>query len=361
VSEPDDGWYAAETPLARGMVFELWRIKRRASARPFATIGLALLMTALVMYKVNGKVPAKVARVVIAVTEGNLATGRERMPTRELREYVLNVLLPNDALLALIKEKNLFPLRAKQGDVWATNELRDLVEITVFRNYFLYQYFDDDRRTARIELTVSNASASLAYDLAQRLARIILETEQTLEAADAADLSATSEAVYAHAVADMAEKEKALAVRRQEVAAMPSDTDPGQLAVVDADLRLLEAQTQVARIQLSLMAESHQRDHTQAATMAAGMGLQLEIVSERPPDTGDPGRNYRLTIIALMLFGMLLPVAAIGIAVFDPRIHEVEDVTRLGFTSLGHVPSFAGDRIGSLRARGIRRRRLASY
>lgn len=363
MSEPDDGWYGAEVPLMRGLLLELWRVKRRAQARWVATLALAALLSGAVLYKVAGKVPPKVARVVIAVTEGNLASGRERMPARELREYVAGVLLPTDALIALIKEKNLFPLRAKQGDVWAVNELLDEVEITVYRNYFLYQYYEDDRRTARIELTVTNPNPSLAFELAQALARIILETEQSLEAADAATLAAESKAVYDRAIAELAERERVLAVRGQEVAAMraKASTPPGELATAEAELKRMESETQVARINNLLMAENRQRDQLQADTMAAGLGLQLEVVSERAPDTADPGRNYRLAVIALALFAMLLPVSAIAIAVFDTRIHDLEDVTRLGFTTLGHVPGFAGDRIGSLRARGIRRRRLASY
>ncbi len=363
MSEPDDGWFEDEVPLGRGLIFELWRVKRRAGARPFAVLALTLLLSGLVLYKVAGKVPPKVARVVIAVSEGSLASGRERMPARELTQYVAGVLLPTDALIALVKEKDLFPLRAKQGDVWAVAELLDLVEITVFRNYFLYQYYDDDRRTARIELTVTHANGALAYDLARRLAHIILETEQNLEAIDAATLTDQSQAVFDHAAAELADKEKAVATRTQEVLALARDpaTEAGQLALAQNQLQKLEAETQEARIQLGLMADNRQRDTNQAAAMAAGLGLQLEIVSERAPDAGDPGRNYRIAVIGLLLFGMLLPIAAIAIAVFDPRIHDTEDVARLGFTTLGHVPAFAGDRIGSLRARGIRRRRLASY
>ena len=46
---------------------------------------------------------------------------------------------------------------------------------------------------------------------------------------------------------------------------------------------------------------------------------------------------------------------------FDSRVHDTDDVERLGLPVLGHVPGFAGDHVGSLEARGVLRARVPSF
>ena len=53
-----------------------------------------------------------------------------------------------------------------------------------------------------------------------------------------------------------------------------------------------------------------------------------------------------------MCLCIFVPLCAIGFGTLDSRIHEREDVTRLGIPVVGHLPRFKGDRVGSLRDRG---------
>jgi hypothetical protein len=48
------------------------------------------------------------------------------------------------------------------------------------------------------------------------------------------------------------------------------------------------------------------------------------------------------------------------VGAFDTRVHDREDVERIGLPVLGHLPPFPGDHVGSLRARGVRRPRVPS-
>src|SRR5688500_7965436 len=142
-------WYESEPSLGRQWVAELQRLKRRARTRPFIILTLAALATAAVMFMVATKPRLARSQVVIAVTEGDLSTGRTPTSMHELREYVDTVLLPNTALMPIIEDNSWrFPLRRKLGDAYALSELRDLIEIGVWRNYFLYQYSFDERRSA---------------------------------------------------------------------------------------------------------------------------------------------------------------------------------------------------------------------
>jgi capsular polysaccharide biosynthesis protein len=52
--------------------------------------------------------------------------------------------------------------------------------------------------------------------------------------------------------------------------------------------------------------------------------------------------------------------SATFLGAFDSRIHDTDDVVRLGLPVLGHVPGFTGDSVGSLRTRGAHRRRVGS-
>jgi hypothetical protein len=52
---------------------------------------------------------------------------------------------------------------------------------------------------------------------------------------------------------------------------------------------------------------------------------------------------------------------ALIMGAFDSRVHDSDDVARLGLTVLGHVPGFAGDDVGSLEARGVSRARVPSF
>jgi hypothetical protein len=125
-------------------------------------------------------------------------------------------------------------------------------------------------------------------------------------------------------------------------------------------LTQLDLEDRASQAKLQQLETGVMLDQTEAGAMTAGLDLKLEIVSERRP-LPDVGRTQRLYIIAIIVVLIMVPVAGILVGAFDPRIHDTVDVTRLGFTSLGHLPGFAGDRIGSLRARGIRRKRAAQY
>ncbi len=361
--DPDaDAWFAAEQPWGRSLVVELQRLKRRAAARPIITLLLAVGLTFLVVVRIVRRPPSHTAYVVMAVSEGSLATGRDPMPVRELQQYIVNALLPDDKLIALIEEKNLFPLRKKLGMPFAVQELRDLFEITVYRNYFLQDdYAPDLRRTARIELAVTHADDDTAFELAHRLGAIIVDSADHIEDSAAEELGRQADAITARARRDVdaidrkvSEKEAELLKATRDPAT--ADRAPG----LRTQLRALYFQLDYDKRKLSVIEENTLIDRTDARAMAAGLGLKLEVVSERRPPR-EEDHTARLGLVILAIFVVMLPIAGIAIGAFDPRIHDTGDITRLGFTSLGHLPGYAGDRIGSLRARGVRRRRAAQY
>jgi hypothetical protein len=358
----DEDWYDVEQPFGRGLITELQRIRRRAGARWILTLGLALLMTGFLVRRVAHKPRIQLAKVVIAVTEGSIAAGHEIAPVRELQDYVNAVLLPDKKLARLIEDEDLFSLRHKMGMPYALGELRDSFEVTVYRNYFLQFAYDAElpRRTARIEIAVSGADGDLAFRIAQRLAAIVIETETEQEDAAAAALARQAEDIAERARADASDLDRQIGTTALALSRARSAHDDGGAQTLRAELSLLAANQHQARIKLAAFEAGVHSDRLRADAIAAGLGLNLKVVSASPPGH-DVGQGVRLGLIALVVFALFLPAAAILIGAFDPRIHDRDDVARLGFTPIGHLPGFAGDRIGSLRARGVRRRRTASF
>ena len=68
-----------------------------------------------------------------------------------------------------------------------------------------------------------------------------------------------------------------------------------------------------------------------------------------------------LALTLLVVGSGALVGAMLFLGAFDPRVHDTDDVARLGFPVLGHVPGFPGDQVGSLRSRGARRARVPWY
>jgi hypothetical protein len=356
---PDDDWAAAEGSWSWAFIVELRRLLRRAKARLPVTLALAALLSGLVIYKVAKKAPVQIAHVVIAVTEGALPSNRDPIPVDQMQEYVASALMPHDKLIALVDEKNLFPLRKKLGDPFALDELADMVEVTVYRNYFLSDSFDPAlRRTARIEIAATYPDGNVAFEVAEGVAKIILESSEHVQDTAAAALTAHATEILTQARADASALDHTIAVKELELQTAERLGQNGKAAGLRAILAQLDVEQRSNQAKLTQLETGVMLDRTEASAMAAGLDLKLEIVSERHP-LPDLGRKQRLAIIAIIVVLVMVPVAGILVGAFDPRIHDTVDVTRLGFSSLGHLPGFAGDDIGSLRARGIRRRRAA--
>jgi signal transduction histidine kinase len=357
----DDAWYEEEPPWGRSLVVEMRRLNRRAAARPVITLLFAIAMTGLVVLKVAKKPPVNIAHVVIAVSEGNLASGRDPIPVSQMQEFVNSALMPDDKLGKLITEMDLFPLRKKLGMPFALGELRDMTDVTVYRNYFVSDTYDPYlRRTARIEIAVSHADGHVAFEVAHKVAGIIVSTSDEIQDRAAQTLLHSADLVVERAQADARALDKEISDNELALRDAERKGDTGKAAGLRAQLAQLDVLRRDSDRKLEILSSGILMDRAEAGAMAAGLDLRLEIVSERQP-LPDVGREARLGIITIIVFILMLPVAAVAIGAFDARIHDTGDVTRLGFTSLGHVPGFAGDGIGSLRARGIRRRRAAQY
>jgi capsular polysaccharide biosynthesis protein len=359
-SDPqDDGWYETEVPTRIAMTAELQRLKRRTLARPLPVIGLALAVTAGITYKVATKPVQFEAEVVLALAEGSFATRTRSLPVDQLREYFNSVLLPDNKLTALVEKYNLFRLRKTLGPQFALEQLRSMFEIQIWKNTFVYYDEDDEsaRRSARIGITVRDSDPDRAFNLAHELASIASEAAMAHRQKLASEL--------AHQVATLR------TLTEEKLAKLAQETALKQTAIQDAVKRGRPELTGILRIDLQALDRERQRADEQLAQIAtspdalaneiaaAGLDLTLNVVDERRPER--PARSEFVLIMVIAVVGTCsLLGSALLLGAFDSRVHDTDDVARLGLPVLGQVPRFAGDNVGSMETRGAAPARVPS-
>ncbi len=358
----NDGWYESEPSTRQGMIAEVQRIRRRTRVRPIPVILLATLLTAGLTYKLATKKQIFYAEVVLALREGSLLNQEKStgLPLGELKEFVQSVLLPDSELAALIEKRNLHRLRKSLGMPWAINELRESIEIESWRNSFVYYDPDNPNReaSARVGLTVIDDDPDRAYLVAHDLALIVMEqvrahrVELARKAAD--DIAKIREALTERM--DALERERTV-----RMIAHARAVEQGKLGVAQAmNLRIFEIDDQQKSTEKTLSTILTSQEALVDRIAEAGLDLVVEIVSERRPVRPDDKSLLIAMIAAVVGVGSLLG-AALVLGAFDSRVHDIDDVARLGLPVLGHVPGFPGDRVGSLEARGVQRGRVPSF
>lgn len=358
----NDGWYESEESTRVGLKQEVQRIRRRTVVRPWPVIALALLITGALTYKLATRKHQYSSEVVLAIREGSLLSADKRtgLPVGELKEFVTSVLLPDAKLAELIEQRNLHRLRSRLGMPWAINELREQIEIEVWRNSFVYYDPDDPNReaSARIGLTVNDDDPDSAYLLARDLAQIVVQSVRDQRQDVARKVSAQIEHVREGTEERLAKLELAISEKMIAINKAKREGKVGVAQAYQMEMLKLDDEVKNAEKTLSDIATSPEALSDRIAN--AGLDLIVEIVSERRPDRPE-SKGFLIAMIAVVVgFGALLG-SALVLGAFDSRVHDTDDVTRLGLPVLGHVPGFPGDKVGSLEARGVQRARVPSF
>lgn len=354
-------WYEAETPLHVQFFRELDRLRRRARPRWWLVVLVGVVLTVALVRKISSKPPMHRARVILAISEGDLNSGWNPAPLGELRAYISTVLLSNERILALLDERQLFTgRRARFGDEFVIESVRDDFEIEVWRNYFQYGYDADDRRTARVMVSYTSKDPAFSYDMARALAHMIQEAEadrRTMAAFQLAEQAADIERAARQRLDEIGQEQRAMT---EAIDAAEAAGDHRQAAILRAEAGSLTAQWQAAITDFESIEAMTSKEALEAAITSAGLALDIQIVDERRPPPIEPKTATDLIPVAIVGLVLFLPLAGVLIGAFDTRVHDVDDVTRLGLPMLGHVPTFPGDRVGALQDRGVPRRRAAS-
>ena len=353
-----DAWYEAEESTRSAMVAELQRIKRRFLARPWPVLALAAVLTGGITYKIATRATPVEAEIVLALTEGTMSRDKHTgIPVDDLRQYVDGVLITDAKLKELIERRNLYPLRHKLGMEYAIEELRSQMDIEIWKNSFVYYDADAARseHSARIGITVSDLDPDRAIEIARDLSQIVIATAQEqrlqLNTQLAKDIEATREGLTKRLgtlTKVSAEKQAALVRAHQQ-------HEEGLAQAIDLELAELDHEAKSAEKELSDIAVS--RDAIADRIAAAGLDTNIGIVEEHRPERPEH-RGFLIAMIGVVIGVGSLLGSALLIGAFDSRVHDADDVGRLGLPVLGHVPGFSGDDVGSLRTRGVPRARV---
>lgn len=354
-----DGWYESEESTRAGLVAELQRIRRRFAVRPLPVLAVAALITGALVYKIAKKQPLVEAEVILALSEGQMHGKGTGVPADQLREYVNAVLLPDKLLADMIEKRNMYPLRKKLGMQFAVGELREQIEINIWKNSF--QYYDDEdasaKKSARIGITVMDTDPDQAYTLAHELASIAI-VQHELERERISHAVATEVKMLRTATEERLEEiDREMAQKTEELASAKTAGKNGLASALLLELVRIGAERKRATDTMHGISVSSEGIADQIA--AAGLDLTLQIVEERRPERPEKSQFVLIMVLVVVGTGALIG-AALLVGAFDSRIHDTDDVERLGLPVLGHVPGFAGDSVGSLHARGARRARVGS-
>jgi uncharacterized protein involved in exopolysaccharide biosynthesis len=352
-------WYEAEPLTRRGLVTELQRIWRRIRVRPWPMLLVAALVTTVITRRIATKQPTLEAYVVLALTEGAFASPHSGIPVIELRQYVTEILLPNYELTKLIERRDLFRLRKIAGPQFAIEQLRDSLSVQIWKNTFVYydEADSDAAHSARIGLSVTDTDPERAFAVARDLASIVMRTAAARRQFAAKELEekiATLRKSLTDRLAEIAaaKVQNQAALAAAERSGHPELTD-GHLAVlIDLAKDQRSVEQQLARIDAS-------PENIAREIAAAGLDVSLTIVDEHRPERHDRS-TFVLVLVAAVVGACALVGAALVFGAFDSRVHDADDVARLGLPVLGHVPGFAGDKVGSMQTRSAQRGRVPS-
>ena len=354
--DDDDAWFNAEESTRLGMIQEVQRIRRRMRARPGPVFVVAFLLGVLISYKIWTRPTLVESRVVLALSQGELSEHDTALPVDELRQYVVNVLLPDKKLAALIEKENLSPSRHLTGMQFAIDSLREQFEVEIWKNTF--EMGDDADRSARIGITVTDTDPDRSYDLARDLGSVIITSaqEQRLQmtkllASRVAEVHDSAASRLEDLAREESEKEIQISQARRD----------GKLALAQTlNLELAQLAHEQASAEKTISDIATSKDTLADRLTAAGLDLSVTVVDERRGQLPEH-REFILIMMAVLVALAALLGTALVLGAFDPRVHDTEDVERLGLTVLGHLPGFPGDEVGSLEARGVPRRRVTSF
>ncbi len=309
---------------------ELGYLGRRAAARRWRALALAL-GAALAVVGVAARRPHTVgSTIVFRVTEGELDPGTAPPFNRELRAHVTDVLLSGPRLLEVIGRHGLYPRERALGDERALEAFRRDLQVEVWRNYFL-EGRDDSARTARLSIRYATRDPEVAWAVVQDLGRVVVEAEQAARDEATAAAAAEQRATLLDGRIELTRRRDEMVRAQLRWSRKATATDA--LAVADAGT-LVEQMEQ----------EVHQREQRMAALglrerlEQRQMGLRFEVVDAGRPIVSRLGRGQLLALLGAAAFLFALPLAVVAVALFDRRIYRADDVRRLGLKVLGAVP-----------------------
>lgn len=316
------------------------RILARAAHRRVLVVAVAALGAAAAVAWRTTRPPGFVASLTFVMAEGDVVDPRDLpKPPSRIREYVEEVALSRENLLALMEKHGLSRrLRALDPSA-AVKSMRDDIDVDVSRNYFLLDRAPgDEPRSADIVITYTGDDREEARAVVHDLGALMLETQA---ASRARRLQAVREV---DAVAARHERAHLQALRdaraRLEAGASLADAAPSprlyeEAAALQREIaasagRLRKLEGSAASVELAADAE------------AKRLGMTFTLVDESVRSVRRRLGRTGAAAMAAAVLALLLPVVAVVVGAFDPKVRGLDDLSSRGRSLLGAVPWFPG-------------------
>jgi hypothetical protein len=343
---PPQGWEHDEV-RSGGALAELRRLFQRATARPWRTLLVALALTGAVVGYRARKQRVYESKIVFRVVEGDLDLTTSPRTNGRLREYVADVCFSNSRLASVIRARGLYPGLGKRDMSLALEEMRDDLEVEVWRNYFIEgPRGPGDAREAHVAISYRGRNARDVYTVVRDLGNLIIdESERVREGqANAALQAADQEVIDAKMRLETVQRDL---VAKEFLRTRGSVTGDQRARLL---VQTLGLQEQSLKLERTLEASQRQRQalYLRAQLEKKQLGLRFDLVDPGRVAPAGISQKKLLAIIAVVIFILSLPIAAMAVGAFDDRIYVPSDVARLGLRALGGVHGFDGDNVGAL-------------
>lgn len=334
---------------------ELARIRRRVRSRWLATTLLALALTLLVVGWQARRDKMYQAEVMLRVTEGQFDPNSAPPTSAELQQYLWEVSLSRARLFEVMDKHNLYVSERNLDPLLALDAMRDVLDIDVFRNDFRVERDPEaPPRSARIALHYSHTDPDTALVVARSLANMMAEAQ--LEARQRTTRMALESMRTSASTLD-----QQLRMARAEESRLIYEISVDPVSAPTNAVRLASVRRRIENLQFEMSLTNRAVSNLGLRTHVEGkeLGLRFEVI--------DPGRRpkvilsntTRLVLLGIASFFILLPIAGVGVAAYDLRVYDADDLRRLGLDPFGHVPAFRGYRQGTLNDR-LKRQKGAS-
>lgn len=324
-------WEDRELDLG-GMSTEVQRLFSRARRRWVATLGLTLLFAGLLTVRELRKQRFYSSTVVLTATEGDQAEDAVAHTTAKLQDYVYYAVFTDSALTVLMKKYRFNePMQAKNPRL-ALEQFRDLIDVDLYKNEFVQpRWPGSPPRSARIAISARFTDPDGALALTRELGDLVIKRdadirkerfEAKLKVANDAVAFTKTEIERHSREAELARAaEETIPERRGE---FKVKADGAERNLIAALARLKEAEVDRNKLDLRSNADDQ----------------SLELRYDRVEWGAPERRENRVLVLvksALFSFFGLLPVVALTVGAFDPKVYDERDVSRLGLRALGRV------------------------
>lgn len=319
-------------PDLRGTVDEIARLLSRARRTLLLTLGVTLLVSAAITARTLNKTRYYESTIVLTATEGEHAEDAVAHTANKFQDHVYHACFTDSALTELMHRHGFRPDLQEKNPRFALEQFRDLIDVDVYKNEFVQPRWPmTPPRSARIAISMRYPDPEEALVIVRELGDLVVQKDADIRrdryeaklkvATDTVNLTKQEierlekEAEFARAA------EETIPERRGE---FKVQADGAERGLIGALARLKEAEGDRNKLTLKKNAD---KESLELRYDRADWG-----VAERREN-----RVYLLIKTAVLSFFGLLPLLALAVGAFNPRVYDERDVSRLGLRALGTI------------------------